>query len=181
MNNMPNWNRIAQHYAKAPAEIHSIRDEWVMDPYAWDHDAGISLSPIEQALWHDIREADVVLYPQFPVGRFFVDFGNPAAKVAIECDGVQWHLDWHADSERQAAIEARGWKVYRIVGRDCFKVGSLTHDSDGIERWDAGPARSLIDRITRDHHIRRHRTRTNAQHATDGLIGWLDAQILKVT
>jgi hypothetical protein len=52
----------------------------------------------------------LVLYPQYPVGRYFVDFGNPVHKVAIECDGARWH-SYRRDGARSgrmlAAISAR--------------------------------------------------------------------------
>lgn len=35
------------------------------------------MTPIERWLWADIRHADAVFYPQYPVGNFFVDFANP--------------------------------------------------------------------------------------------------------
>ena len=130
--------------------IGDIRDagaaEWGIDPYEVDWLR--IFTPIEQALWHDIRAASAVLYPQFPAGQYFVDFGNPVARVAIECDGALWHQDKEKDQERQRAIEAMGWKVYRITGRDC--------KSDfNEERMERSPARKLIDEVVLLHGIGR--------------------------
>jgi hypothetical protein len=112
--------RAAAHYRRcARAVLLGGRNEWAIDAYAWDHDAGIVMTPIERSLWHDIRAADLVLYPQWPVAGFFVDFGNPVAKVAIECDGKAFH-DPARDAKRQRLIEAEGWTVYRFTGRDCM-------------------------------------------------------------
>jgi len=69
-----------------------------------------------------------VAYPQWPVGRFFVDFANPVAKVAIECDGKAFH-DVERDAKRQGEIEAMGWAVYRFTGREC-NVESVIETSD---------------------------------------------------
>jgi very-short-patch-repair endonuclease len=115
-----NWNAIRTFYAELRDEAEAQRNEWAYgDAYLWDHAGGITLTPIERWLWADIRAVDAVLYPQYPVGGFFVDFGNPAAKVAIECDGAEFHKDKAKDAARDAKLAAMGWTVYRITGRDC--------------------------------------------------------------
>lgn len=120
--------------------------EWGIDPYEVDW---IRLfTPIELALWHDIRNADAVLYPQYPVGCYFVDFGNPVVQVAIECDGAKWHQDADKDLARQRAIEAMGWRVYRISGRDC----KTDFDRETLEK---SAARNLIDRVVQNHGVGR--------------------------
>jgi len=120
---MNKWDAIREFYSiNMPKIMAEKRNEWGIDPYAWDEGKGIIfLTPIEQWLWHDIRAVDVVLYPQFPVGRFFVDFANPVAKVAIECDGQAFHLDKEKDAKRDAELRNAGWHVYRISGSDCRK------------------------------------------------------------
>jgi very-short-patch-repair endonuclease len=129
-------------------------NEWGMDPYEWDQrGTGIKLTPIEAALWHDIRAEACVLYPQLPVGRFFVDFGNPAAKVAIECDGAAWHTDEAKDKARQAEIEHMGWTVYRITGSDCFTDFIEGEAESGAPLIKAGAARLLIRQIANRHGI----------------------------
>lgn len=129
----PNWQRIAAHYSRHQAAILAAgRNEWGIDPYAWDHEAGIRLTPIEQGLWHDIRAEDLVLYPQYPVAGHFVDFGNPVARVAIECDGRAYHQDQQRDAVRQRRIEAAGWTVFRIGGADCLKDFDEIEDDNGV-------------------------------------------------
>ena len=50
----------------APQIIEAGPSEWGIDPYEVDW---ISVfTPIELALWHDIRAADLVMYPQYPIG-----------------------------------------------------------------------------------------------------------------
>lgn len=145
------WNRIEAHYCAVRSDILAAgADKWGVDPYAWC-DAGISMSPIEEALWSDIRAEGAVFYPQFPVVRYFVDFGNPAAKVAIECDGKSYHGDAEKDALRQRAIEADGWTVYRITGADCKRPDRYKEDAFGVERVSLGPARSLIRDIVLRH------------------------------
>ncbi len=88
-----------------------------MDPYAWD--GLLRMTPIESAIWERIRDLNAVFYPQYPVDEFFADFANPVAKIAIECDGREFHLDKAKDDERDRRFGELGWKVYRIPGRLC--------------------------------------------------------------
>lgn len=151
----PNWDRIRGHYKHHAMAIHQAgRHSWGIDPYAWDSDAGIEMTPIEAALWADIRAVGAVFYPQFPVGRRFVDFGNPCAKVAIECDGAQWHTDAEADAARQAEIESIGWTVYRVTGKVCKTDDSVSVDLDGKHRPQLGEAYRRIKEISEAHRIR---------------------------
>ena len=142
------WARIRAHYKRAtPAILACEKNEWALDAYAWEALGAIHFTPIEEGLWHDIRAVDVVLYPQYPVLNFFVDFANPKAKVAIECDGAAYH-DASKDAERDAQLRAAGWTVYRISGRDC---------RDGVD-MDSGQhtkAREFIQRISANHNIGR--------------------------
>lgn len=151
---LPNdWNRVREHYRRFTPEIMAERkNEWGIDPYSWDEGAGmIHMTPIESWLWADIRAHDLVLYPQYPVGRYFVDFGNPRARVAIECDGAAYHRDQQRDAARQADIEALNWTVYRFPGWMCRT------DSDE-ETGEPGEAGRLIKAIGITHGIVREAT-----------------------
>jgi hypothetical protein len=151
---LPDWFRIRSHYARHhQAIMEAGKNAWGIDPYAWDLEAGIELSPIERGMWHDIRCAGIVMYPQFPVERYFVDFANPVAKVAIECDGAAWHADKDKDMLRQKRIENLGWTVYRASGADCFKDDRTEDDEYGRERSIAGPVTMLIRQINQAHDI----------------------------
>ncbi len=80
-------------------------------------------SPIEEQTWGVLRGfGQAPLYPQYPVDKFFVDFGNPFKKIAIECDGKEWHLDKKKDLKRDKRLSKLGWVVYRIDGSDCFRI-----------------------------------------------------------
>ena len=97
------WRSLRRFYEMASDQISAAgRCEWGIDPYEVDW---VSIfTPIESALWHDIRAAGAVLYPQYPVGRYFVDFANPVAMVAVECDGAAWHQDKAKDAKRDAEL-----------------------------------------------------------------------------
>lgn len=142
------WGAIRAHYRDRARRIADAgRSEWGIDPYAWDNGM-LSLTPIEYALWCDIRAENAVLYPQFPVLGVFVDFANPVAKVAIECDGKAFHQDKAKDEARDARLLRNGWSVYRITGRDCFTF-------DDEEARTVGFARSFVREICDRHGIRR--------------------------
>jgi very-short-patch-repair endonuclease len=77
------------------------------------------MTPIERAVWGEIRANGLAFYPQFPVGRRFVDFGDPINQVAIEVDGKNYHTA-EGDAQKDAELAALGWYVYRIPGRDAL-------------------------------------------------------------
>lgn len=151
------FDTIRAYYAGFGAALLLEPDEWGIDPYKWEQCRAIQLTPIESALWHDIRAVDIVMYPQFPVGRFFVDFGNPAAKVAIECDGERWHLDKAKDARRDEELAALGWRVYRITGRDCLTDTEELRDELGRINVALSAARRFVQAIADQHPIGRNR------------------------
>lgn len=120
---MNKWATIRAHYKKHnPAILAERRDEWAIDPYAWDvQPSFIVMTPIESWFWADARNAGLVLYPQYPVAGVFVDFANPVARVAIECDGAAFHTNKRKDAVRDDGLAHIGWTVYRITGSNCRK------------------------------------------------------------
>jgi hypothetical protein len=150
-----NWNAIRAFYREAEPEITAAgANEWGIDTYLWDGCGMIFFTPIETWLWADIRAVDAVLYPQYPVDGVFVDFGNPAAKVAIECDGADYH-DARKDAERDARLEGLGWTVYRFPGWMCKT------DSDR-ETGAPGEAHRRLQAIAERHGIdRKSRVRSD--------------------
>lgn len=164
------YSRFARKVMSSPA------NEWATDAYAWDHDGGIWLSPIEKNLWSDIRTADLVLYPQWPVAGFFVDFGNPVARVAIECDGKAFH-DVARDAPRQRAIEAKGWTVYRFNGWMCNQQEVVEHfDLLGHVKRSESDCLTRIRAIGQQHRIARgtRETESGPKHIEHGLRGMLE-------
>lgn len=145
---------IHAFYGKAWEEIKAAPAcDWSIDPYEAGLDA--YMTPIEAGMWHDLRAEGIVVYPQYPVGRFFVDFGNPVAKVALECDGAAFHQDWRKDAERDRQINALGWSVYRFTGKECLQDFIETVDEDGNEFIEASPMRKRLREIAAIHGISR--------------------------
>lgn len=135
---------LRELYASVDSQIMALPANQWLDPYLIDWSS--VFTPIEFALWQDIRQSGAVLYPQYPVGRFFVDFANPKARIAVECDGAAFHTDKAKDEARDSQLLAMGWHVYRITGRDCKK------DFDE-ERMESSDARKLIQRLIERHAI----------------------------
>jgi very-short-patch-repair endonuclease len=102
-------------------------------------------TPIERAAWIDIRANGIPLYPQVPVLRYFVDFGDPVKKIAVELDGKDWH-NAHDDERRDNDLLRIGWRTFRIRGKkttgskvDIFDELSECHGDDSqvwtIAEW----------------------------------------------
>jgi very-short-patch-repair endonuclease len=57
----------------------------------------------------------------YRVAGYRVDFGFPAPRVALEVDGMAFHIgadEFQIDRERQNAIVLAGWQVLRFTWLD---------------------------------------------------------------
>lgn len=126
---------IRKHYELLTPRIMAVGEanatRWV-SPYSWIGNWPEIMSPIEFMAWQAIRcFGKFPLYPQYPVDKYFLDFGNPYLKIAVECDGKEFHQDVEKDMRRDKRLFEYGWKVYRISGSDCNK--SVSDDYYDIE------------------------------------------------
>lgn len=113
------FNAIRARYAEYKKLVSQGHESWEHgDPYAVADWINI-FTPIEQAAWSDIRGLPFTVWPQFPVGKYFVDFAIVHKKIAIECDGAAYH-NAEKDALRDADLRGMGWLVVRIPGRDCW-------------------------------------------------------------
>lgn len=110
------WRALREIYARQDEEI---RHRWphMVHPYRAVDWVRV-FTPIESLAWNAIRCRGLPLYPQYPVGRYFVDFGDPVYRLAVECDGKQWH-DQARDAARDAELRKLGWTIKRFTGRQC--------------------------------------------------------------
>lgn len=116
---MENFAEIRRAYkTQMPtlAEQWNQKDAGRMCPYFYDW----KFTPIEDAVWQDIRGFGLPMFPQVPALKYFVDFGNPFSKISIECDGKDWH-NFEKDRARDKKLEDDGWVVFRIPGSVCKK------------------------------------------------------------
>lgn len=79
-------------------------------------------SPIEMYLW-DALEREGLTYmarKHFGVGCYEIDIAFPVCKLAIECDGVEYHranqLQLERDQKRDKYLAQKGWRTLRIEG-----------------------------------------------------------------
>lgn len=144
------WQQIRDLYKANILEIMASHPhQYGIDPYEWDMGRNIiHMTPIERAMWSDIRTTGIVMYPQWPACGFFLDFANPVAKVAIECDGREFH-DREEDAKRDAGLASVGWKVFRMKGSDCLRDG--TEDDRG--RYQQSQGELLCNQLARDFKI----------------------------
>ena len=96
------WDRV-----RALREFYNCIDVNEYNPYPYGMDWSQVFTPIEFQVWQDIRGTGADYWPQFPIGRFVVDFADPAIKVAIEADGARWH-DEERDSQRDQELSDMG-------------------------------------------------------------------------
>ena len=108
------WRVIREYYAGVAPLI--LRGERVP---VYELGLGNHMTPIEHAVWCEIRYHGLPFYLQYPVGRRFVDFGDPVKQIAIEVDGAAYHTP-RKDAIRDAELFAHGWGVLHISGRDAF-------------------------------------------------------------
>lgn len=108
------WNLIRKFYRDVePLILDGQRVSPYMIPLA------DFMTPIEYAVWCDIRCYGLPFYMQYPVGRRFVDFGDPVTKIAIEVDGAAYHSP-EKDAKKTAEILDEGWHLFRVTGRDAI-------------------------------------------------------------
>lgn len=122
------------------------------------------MTPIESAVWEAIRNRALPFWPQFPVGRFFLDFGCPMARVGVECDGAEFH-DPVKDAARDAELALLGWTIYRIPGWRCVREvdappgGETPSEFDAYRlRRDRETLHGILDELTARHLPARPRT-----------------------
>lgn len=145
---MNNWNSIRDFYRDNMNQIMNANSsQYGVDPYWWED--MVQMSPIEHGMWCDIRCAGVVMYPQFPILNMFVDFANPKLKIAIECDGKEWH-DPIKDAKRDARLSAIGWTVYRFTGSECKKSGHEEEDDLGRIKYHLSSIEQLMASIRKE-------------------------------
>lgn len=103
---------LRQYYMDAMPEIIGLARQslniWAsIYPFDWKFNKN------EYSLWSSIRSNPMVMYPEFPVLNYFVDFGNPYLRIAIEADSEKYH-DREKDLERDKELLRVNWKTFRV-------------------------------------------------------------------
>jgi very-short-patch-repair endonuclease len=135
---MNNFKEIKEAWdSKWPEFLKTYQETGNMsnDPYFFI----VEFTPIEEAMWQDLRGSGMPFYPQFPVLKYFIDFACPFLKIAVECDGKQWHSR-EKDEKRELELAWEGWTIFRVTGAECNKImdcpWELEEDDDPYKIWD---------------------------------------------
>lgn len=112
-----------------PGDIRGRFINHMIDPKAWQRERDEKVlkteSPFEEKVLTKILEKGFKVQPQYQVGAYRMDMVVSAkgGRVAIECDGEQWHgpEKLQEDMDRQAILERLGWKFIRIRGSVFFR------------------------------------------------------------
>jgi hypothetical protein len=131
-------------------------------PFDWSQ----IFTPIEYQAWCSIRsKGKIVLYPQYPVLNYWLDFANPGNKIGVELDGKNYHNE-EKDRVRDAKLQELGWTIYRIKGSEMMKSDFLTpsemqddwysHEDDDttinqLRYWLMETGDGVIEAIKREH------------------------------
>lgn len=120
MNSKPYpFEKISRMYHRHHQKIMDAEDHQ-FGIHVYSFDWPMLFTPIETAMWSDIRYAGLVMYPQYPIGRFFADFANPKKKIVVECDGKAFHSP-EKDRQRDSWMIGEGWRVFRVPGKACIQ------------------------------------------------------------
>lgn len=159
-------NRVRDYYKDFERLIinSTIKGQW-QNVYAFDWAS--SFSEAEFQAWQVIRLTPrCLMYPQYPVDKYFVDFGNPYYQIALEVDGKEYHLDKEKDIQRDKALLELGWKTFRITGSEAFRmidgIEEINHrdwddldpdQRDVVSNWFMNTADGVIEALTRFYFI----------------------------
>lgn len=172
-----NFNSIRAAYEKVLPEWmadYERTGDMMGDAYLFDWSS--MFTRIEQWVWGDIRYHGIPFFPQFPVLKYFTDFGCPFLKIAIECDGKDFH-DPVKDAKRDKEFASEGWTVFRLTGSECVRSVQEPWDPENenpdLEKFFMHTSEGLIysikNRIFEDEHSQFARKHFN----------WIEKTILK--
>lgn len=90
-----------------------------------------SLSLPEVLLWRRLRGAAIRFRRQYPIGHYVLDFYCPAAKLAIEVDGLAHDMGDRPrrDEVRTQWLEAQDIEVLRVRAKDVLADPDAAADS----------------------------------------------------
>lgn len=82
----------------------------------------ILFSPIEEFLHEALKrnKLDHLTQREYAIGPYKIDFAIPVVKLAIECDGAEYHREnqeqLDRDQRRDKYLARKGWRTLRIEG-----------------------------------------------------------------
>ncbi len=90
-------------------------------------------SPFEREMFDELTSRGYRVTPQVRVGQYRIDLvveGYNDARLAVECDGDQYHgpAQWADDMQRQRVLERAGWVFWR-----CFASAFVRRRKEVVE------------------------------------------------
>lgn len=90
-------------------------------------------SPFEREMYDELTQRGYWVTPQVRVGQYRIDMvveGHNDARLAVECDGDQYHGadKWVDDMQRQRVLERAGWVFWR-----CFASAFIRRRTDVLD------------------------------------------------
>jgi len=79
-------------------------------------------SPIELLMWDALERYELIsgACKQFEIGPYRIDIAYPMARLAVECDGAQYHrenqIQLERDQKRDKYLARKGWRTLRLEG-----------------------------------------------------------------
>lgn len=133
----PPYERPDDYYKaheQAIIALHKKKPGLWYDSYPFDW---VSVfTPIEMDAWCLIRgKGGMVLYPQYPVLNYRLDFGNPALKIGFECDGKDFH-DINRDYDRDQRLWEAGWRIFRCTGSELHRTMEYPEYDEYDDNWE---------------------------------------------
>lgn len=119
-----------------PSDLRKQMLDWFYDYEGEKIKAGLDIvreeiqrgraSEFEYAVAEHIVDRGYEIIPQYEVAQYRIDLviQGKNAKLAIECDGDQYHnrIDkWDEDIERQQILERSGWTFWRVTGSAFYR------------------------------------------------------------
>jgi very-short-patch-repair endonuclease len=96
-------------------------------------------SPIERRLYDALVFRGYAVSTQVPCGKYRIDLALLGPKIAIECDGKEYHSSTEQkahDRRKDAYLRKNGWKVMRFSGRQINR--GMSHILHKIEKEVSG-------------------------------------------
>jgi very-short-patch-repair endonuclease len=96
-----------------------------MKKYSFERELRKCESPIEEFLMKKLYENGFQPYTQVPCGNYRIDIAlyKPKKKLAIECDGVDFHSSPNQlvhDKSKDKYLEKNKWTVLRFTGKEIY-------------------------------------------------------------
>lgn len=112
-----------------------------------------SESPFEKEVALKLTARGYKIVQQWHVGSYRIDMVamDQNGKVAIECDGEQWHSGAEKiqqDMERQTILERIGWTFIRIRGSEYYSdpEGTIDDVVEDLTRYGIKPYSDIVDK-----------------------------------